>query len=606
MTFSQWLSLLVSPRRAKSRKRLQVAAAVETFEERILLSAANVVALELTTAAGDDTQLVDFQFELTSGQADFTEFGVFLFDADGTVDGIAPGEEGFGDAVLESSSRRMLMSQGAALESLAETAFAGGSRIGVYFCQDAETFGDRNHIGFETTSENTLRLGWDVFPPIYLDAGPPSPRWFDDAVFQVTSSEPVLNEIQSASLTMFVDSEEVDLDANIGVESDGAMQRAFTTDASGQVMFNVSDPVTLGEFFEIWRTNAGQAGNNPDAVLSSTQLFDNTADAENTVQMFVNGEINRDFENYIVQPGDDIVLVFGSNPVVSMNTNFGSIVLELFPEETPITVDNFLNYVNGTTQNGGSYDSTFFHRSAKNSSGEDFVIQAGGFATPSEIFTDVSQFLPRIVTDPEITNEPGISNLRGTVAMAKLGGDPNSATSQFFINLNDDNTFLDDPANNEFTVFAQVLGMTTADEIADLPRRDVRDPEDNDTSAFNEVPITEDDELAVIESFAGQGSLTGVKFLDTNQDGDQDAGEAGIEGITIYIDANNNGVFDAGELSTSTAADGRYLLQADPGTHILRAELSSGASQTGPLSPDSYEVDVLLGRVFADLDFGEF
>ncbi|MCA9068052.1 MAG: peptidylprolyl isomerase, partial [Planctomycetaceae bacterium] len=336
----------------------------------------------------------------------------------------------------------------------------------------------------------------------------------------------------------------------------------------------------------------------------SNQLFNNVSDATSTVQMFVNGQINRDYDNYIVQPDDEIVIVYGSNPVVSMNTNFGSMVIELFPEQTPITVNNFLNYINGTTQNGGNYDGTFFHRGAE-IAGEEFVIQAGGFTTPTESFTDADQF-QSIVTDPAITNEPGISNLRGTIAMAKLGGDPNSATSQFFVNLSDSNAGSPaslDTQNGGFTMFGQVLDLTTADRIAAIP---TDDKNTNSTTAFNELPVTTDDRLAIIESFTGQGSITGVKFQDTNQDGTQDPGEAGIGGVRVFIDTNNNGMFDAGELSTLTDADGRFLLQTDPGTQIVRAEVSSGAMQTAPTSPDSHIVDVVLGRVVEDLLFGEF
>jgi cyclophilin family peptidyl-prolyl cis-trans isomerase len=226
------------------------------------------------------------------------------------------------------------------------------------------------------------------------------------------------------------------------------------------------------------------------------------------------------------------------------------------------------------------------------------VIQGGGFATQSEIFTDTTQFSV-VPQDPTIQNEPGISNLRGTIAMAKLGNQPNSATNQFFFNLSDTNTFLD-TTNGGFTVFGQVLDMTTVDRIETIPVNT------SNPSPFGELPVTSDNRLVVVQSLAGQGNLTGVKYLDINQNGTQDAGEAGIANVSIYIDANNNGVLDAGEISTQTDANGRYLLQATPGSHIVRAELSSGAVQTGPVAPDSYTVAVAIGRVFSDLDFGEF
>jgi len=121
-------------------------------------------------------------------------------------------------------------------------------------------------------------------------------------------------------------------------------------------------------------------------------------------------------------------------PGVILETNHGNIIIELFDDEAPVTVNNFLTYVRD-----GFYDGLIFHRVIP-----DFMIQAG--LTPE--LTD-----PNGIRDP-IPNEFSLSNLRGTVAMAKLGGDPDSATSEFFINLGD-NTFLD-AQNGGFTVFGQV------------------------------------------------------------------------------------------------------------------------------------------------------
>lgn len=158
------------------------------------------------------------------------------------------------------------------------------------------------------------------------------------------------------------------------------------------------------------------------------------------------------------------------SPVVRLGTVFGPIDLALYERQKPITTANFLSYVDEgryfapdpTTQQPAP---SFIHRSVPN-----FVIQGGGFiATANPSAPDRLQ-PTQVAQRPKIQNEPGISNKRGTVAMAKLGGDPNSATSEWFINLADNGANLD-AQNGGFTVFARVVGngMDVADRIANLP-----------------------------------------------------------------------------------------------------------------------------------------
>jgi cyclophilin family peptidyl-prolyl cis-trans isomerase len=107
-----------------------------------------------------------------------------------------------------------------------------------------------------------------------------------------------------------------------------------------------------------------------------------------------------------------------AGPGVEMKTSMGTMVIELYPDKAPKTVENFLRYVSD-----GFYDGTIFHRVVRN-----FVIQGGGF-TPD---------MNEKATRPPIENEAanGLLNLRGTLSMARTD-DPNSATSQFFINTKD-------------------------------------------------------------------------------------------------------------------------------------------------------------------------
>jgi cyclophilin family peptidyl-prolyl cis-trans isomerase len=139
---------------------------------------------------------------------------------------------------------------------------------------------------------------------------------------------------------------------------------------------------------------------------------------------------------------------------VLISTSLGDIEIELLEDDAPQTVANFLNYIDNNL-----YDSTFVHRSVP-----DFVVQGGGFTFIDGQALAVESF-------PTIENEFKISNTRGTVAMAKLGGDPDSATSQWFINVTDNADSLDDN-NGGFTVFARVVGdgMDIVDAINALPR----------------------------------------------------------------------------------------------------------------------------------------
>ncbi|MCY3930057.1 MAG: peptidylprolyl isomerase [Acidobacteria bacterium] len=135
-------------------------------------------------------------------------------------------------------------------------------------------------------------------------------------------------------------------------------------------------------------------------------------------------------------------------PRVALETNHGTIVLELNPEKAPITVENFLDYVER-----GWYDGTVFHRVI-----DGFMIQGGGF-TPD---------LQRKITRPEIENESknGLSNKRGTIAMARTG-DPHSATAQFFINLVDNDGLDASGSSWGYAVFGEVVeGIEVIDSIA--------------------------------------------------------------------------------------------------------------------------------------------
>lgn len=141
---------------------------------------------------------------------------------------------------------------------------------------------------------------------------------------------------------------------------------------------------------------------------------------------------------------------------IKFQTSKGAIVIELNDEKAPVTTANMIEYVKD-----GFYDGTIFHRVIKG-----FMIQGGGMTSD----------MKEKETKGPIVNESsnGLTNDRGTIAMARTN-DPNSATSQFFIN-HKDNEFLNfqNAANPGYAVFGKVVeGMDVLDAIADVPTSSV-------------------------------------------------------------------------------------------------------------------------------------
>jgi peptidyl-prolyl cis-trans isomerase A (cyclophilin A) len=154
----------------------------------------------------------------------------------------------------------------------------------------------------------------------------------------------------------------------------------------------------------------------------------------------------------------------GKNPVVAMETSLGTITLELFQGEAPVTVNNFMSYVKS-----GFYGGTTFHRVIAG-----FMIQGGGFTAALE------QKPAGMPIGNEANN--GLKNNRGTIAMARTA-DPDSATSQFFINVVN-NSMLNrpQPDGHGYAVFGRVIaGMDVVDRIAAV-RTGVR-------SGYRDVPV---------------------------------------------------------------------------------------------------------------------
>lgn len=167
---------------------------------------------------------------------------------------------------------------------------------------------------------------------------------------------------------------------------------------------------------------------------------------------------------------DGEVSEVSDNPQAIIHTSMGDITLELFAQKAPVTVENFIAYARD-----GFYDDTVFHRVISN-----FMIQGGGMTAD----------LKSKLTKEPIVNESGngLSNMRGTIAMARTS-EPDSATSQFFINVQDNRNLDNRPTAPGYAVFGRVIGgMDVVDEI--------REVETTSMPPYHDVPV----EPVVIES----------------------------------------------------------------------------------------------------------
>lgn len=198
------------------------------------------------------------------------------------------------------------------------------------------------------------------------------------------------------------------------------------------------------------------------------QPFPATANLGRAAQSF-------DLYAYINDPNVTGTAVRVTTTVGTLGT--GNIDIALTDAQTPITVANFLTYINS-----GNFANNVIHRAVAN-----FVIQGGGYGFFDDGTGNFS--LNLVPTFPPIQNEPGISNVRGTVAMAKVGNDPNSATSQWFINTADNSSNLDFQ-NGGFTVFGRVIG--TGMQIADIINSSTCGPYDYSSFLpdWGSIPLT--------------------------------------------------------------------------------------------------------------------
>ncbi len=244
-------------------------------------------------------------------------------------------------------------------------------------------------------------------------------------------------------------------------------------------------------------------------------------------------------------------------------TNPGVFDVQLYEAETPLTVANFLAYVTADR-----YADSFIHRSVAN-----FVIQGGGFT-----YDGGPQSVP---AHAAVQNEPGISNVRGTIAMAKLGGDPDSATNQWFFNLQDNSGNLDNQ-NGGFTAFGQVLGtgMDVVDALAAVPTYDYSN---NWGSAFTDLPLISANNTYYLLSLATVRELSGLEFAVTLDPPGVLTADVSEEGV-LSLSRDGGSAGDSTVVTvTATGADARQA------TTVFLAALADTAtgSMTGTVWHDA-------------------
>lgn len=225
------------------------------------------------------------------------------------------------------------------------------------------------------------------------------------------------------------------------------------------------------------------------SISAALFVFGATATAQNTPPVVTNQIA--DFTEYAGAPARsiDLTTAFADSDVsaaVRLGTVLGAVDVALFGPQKPITVANFLNYVNQgryfkVDPTNGQLASSFVHRSIPG-----FVIQGGGYLGTVNPANPANAQATQVLHFPAIQNEPGISNTRGTIAMARIGGQPNSATSEWFINLanNGGPPSNLDTVDGGYTVFGKVVnnGMAVVDAIAAVPRFDFGPP-------FDDIPL---------------------------------------------------------------------------------------------------------------------
>ncbi|MEN3370839.1 MAG: hypothetical protein V7609_2982 [Verrucomicrobiota bacterium] len=299
-------------------------------------------------------------------------------------------------------------------------------------------------------------------------------------------------------------------------------------------------------------------------LAAAVGLVTITANAQNTPPVVTNPIA--DFTQYpTTQRSIDLTTVFADsdvNAAVRMTTVLGAFDVALFGQQKPITVANFLNYVDQgryfkIDPTNGQLASSFVHRSVPG-----FVIQGGGYIGTVDPNNPNNAQPISVIPFATIQNEAGISNKRGTIAMAQFGSDTSSATSEWFINLAN-NTALDVRNNNAgpYAVFGRVAGngMAVADAIASAPRFNFGPPFDTlPLRGYTTADYNSGKPVAVgnLVSIPGIARISPLNFSAVS---DNASVSVGIGGTKLLVTGNQIGT--AHITVTATDLDGATVSQ---------------------------------------------
>ena len=276
--------------------------------------------------------------------------------------------------------------------------------------------------------------------------------------------------------------------------------------------------------------------------------------------------------------GADTIVGGVANPMVIFQTNFGDIPIELFADQAPNTVASFLDYVDDD-----DYINSFIHRSIPG-----FVIQGGGFTTSQETFVQGTTVVSPVPTNPPILNEGnGVgnrSNVRGTISTAQQGGNINTFTSQWFVNLVD-NLNLDAVPH---VVFGNVLDMTVPDLIAALTTFNITAETGNvalTDTPLDDTPASGNGKLVVVNSvvYSIVPSSTSVDV-----DGDDEIFGA-IGSDTLFGSGGNDTLMGDADADSLDGGDGNDVVNGNAGIDTVFGSAGNDTLMGGS------EADSLVG-----------